>query len=81
VLVGVAAADFASKKTVGMAVGVTGTFAYIGSALSGIIVGWLADNYGWNAGFIFFIGAAVLSCLCFAMTWSARAAVLEKAKI
>ncbi len=81
VLVGVAAADFASKKTVGMAVGVTGTFAYIGSALSGIIVGWLADNYGWNASFIFFIGAAILSCLCFAMTWSARAAVLEKAKI
>lgn len=81
VLVGVAAADFASKKTVGMAVGVTGTFAYLGSALSGIVVGWLADNYGWNAGFIFFIAAAILSCVCFAMTWSARAAILEKAKI
>lgn len=80
VLVGVAAADFASKKTVGMAVGVTGTFAYIGSAISGVVVGWLADNYGWNAGFIFFIGAAILSCICFAMTWSAKAAVLEKAK-
>lgn len=81
VLVGVAAADFASKKTVGMAVGVTGTFAYVGSAISGIIVGWLADNYGWNAGFIFFIGAAVMSCLCFAMTWSARSSVLDKAKV
>ncbi len=81
VLVGVAAADFSTKKTVGMAVGVTGTFAYVGSALSGIMVGWLADNYGWNAGFIFFIGSAVLSCICFALTWSARAAILDKAKI
>jgi phosphoglycerate transporter family protein len=78
VLVGVAAADFSSKKTVGMAVGLTGTFAYIGSALSAVIVGWLADHYGWNAGFIFFICAAILSCLCFLMTWSARAAILEK---
>jgi len=81
VLVGVAAADFSTKKTVGMAVGVTGTFAYVGSAISGIVVGWLADKYGWNAGFIFFIGSAVLSCICFALTWTARAAILDKAKI
>lgn len=81
VLVGVAAADFSTKKTVGMAVGVTGTFAYVGSALSGIVVGWLADKYGWNAGFIFFIGSAVLSCVCFAMTWTARAAILDKTKM
>lgn len=80
VLVGVAAADFSTKKTVGMAVGVTGTFAYVGSALSGIVVGWLADKYGWNAGFIFFIGSAVLSCVCFALTWTARAAILDKNK-
>lgn len=77
VLVGVAAADFASKKAVGMAVGLTGTFGYLGSAISGIGIGWVADHYGWSGGFIFFIVSALLSSLCFALTWKGRAKVLE----
>lgn len=77
VLVGVAAADFASKSAVGMAVGLTGTFAYVGSAISGWGIGWIADNYGWNGAFMFFIASAILSSLCFALTWSNRAKVLE----
>lgn len=77
VLVGVAAADFASKKAVGMAVGLTGTFGYIGSAISGVCIGWIADNYGWDGGFIFFIVSAILACLCFALTWNSKAKILE----
>lgn len=78
VLVGVAAADFASKKAVGMAVGLTGSFGYLGAAISGFGTGWIADNYGWNGGFIFFITSAVLACFFFALTWNSRAKVLEK---
>lgn len=78
VLVGVAAADFASKKAVGMAVGLTGSFGYAGAALSGIGTGWIADHYGWDGGFIFFITSAVLACVFFALTWNSRAKVLEK---
>lgn len=77
VLVGVAAADFASKRAVGMAVGLTGTFGYIGSAISGVCIGWVADNYGWDGGFIFFIISAVFSCVCFALTWNSKAKTLE----
>ena len=55
VLAGVATADIASKKAVGIAHGLSGTFGYLGVALSGICVGWIADNYGWNGGFMFFI--------------------------
>lgn len=77
VLVGVAAADFASKRAVGMAVGLTGTFGYIGSAISGVCIGWIADNYGWDGGFIFFIISAMLACVCFALTWNGKARVLE----
>lgn len=77
VLVGVAAADFASKKAVGMAVGLTGTFGYVGSALSGVCVGWIADQYGWDGGFIFFIISATLGAGCFMLTWRHRAKVLE----
>lgn len=78
VLVGVAAADFASKKAVGMAVGLTGTFGYLGSAISGVSIGLIADNYGWDWGFVFFIVSALCACVCFGLTWRSRASVLER---
>lgn len=81
VLVGVAAADFASKKAVGMAVGLTGSFGYLGSAVSGVSIGLIADNYGWDWGFIFFIASAIGACVCFGLTWHKRAAVLEKSEL
>lgn len=77
-LVGVAAADFASKKAVGMAVGLTGTFGYLGAGLSGVCVGWMVDHYGWNGGFIFFTLSAVMGTVFFALTWHHRARVLEE---
>lgn len=78
VLAGVALADIASKKAAGMANGLMGTFAYLGSALSGICVGWIADHYGWNGGFIFFVISAVLSTFFFSLTWGYRATVLTE---
>jgi len=77
VLAGVASADIASKKAVGMANGFMGTFAYLGSGLSGVCVGWMADNYGWNGGFMFFIVSALLSTFFFSLTWKYRAEALE----
>jgi sugar phosphate permease len=79
VLVGVAAADFASKKAVGMAVGLTGSFGYLGAAISGYCIGKIADQYGWDGGFIFFIVSAILGAGCFMLTWRHRAKVLENA--
>lgn len=78
VLAGVASADIVSKKAVGMANGLTGTFAYLGSGLSGICVGWVADHYGWNGGFMFFVVSAFLSTFFFSLTWNYRAKVLEE---
>ena len=77
VLSGVAAADFSSKKAAGAATGLTGTFGYVGSSvLSGIGVGKIADVWGWNGGFIFFICAAILGALFFALTWRNRSKAL-----
>lgn len=78
VLVGVAAADFSSKKIVGVAVGLTGTFGYIGTAISGVSIGYIADHHGWDGGFLFFIVSALLACVCFGLTWGHRAKVLEE---
>ncbi len=69
VLVGVASADFASKKAIGTANGLAGTMGYVGSGLSGICVGALIDNSGWSGAFTFFICAALLGAMFFLLTW------------
>ena len=69
VLVGVASADFASKKAVGTANGLVGTMGYIGAGLSGIPVGILVDSLGWHAAFAFFICSALTGALFFVLTW------------
>jgi phosphoglycerate transporter family protein len=80
VLVGVAAADFASKKAAGMATGLTGTFGYLGAAVSGYGVGKIVDVWGWGGGFTFFICSALLGMCFFALTWTARSKILERAE-
>jgi sugar phosphate permease len=77
VLVGIASADFASRRAVGTANGFAGSFAQIGTILSGYPVGLIADRYGWGGGFVFFIFAAVFGMFFFALTWSHRAQVLD----
>lgn len=76
-LVGVAAADFASKKAAATATGLTGTFGYIGSAACGVGTGMIVDKWGWNGGFIFFISAAVIATALFTLTWKHRSKILE----
>ena len=68
ILVGVASADFGSKRAVGIANGFASSFAYIGVALCGTPLGYLTDQWGWDAGFLFFIGAALLGAFFFALT-------------
>ena len=70
VLIGVASADFASKKAVGTANGLAGGMGYVGSGISGACVGWLIDNFGWHGAFMFFIGAALLGSVFFLLTWN-----------
>ncbi len=77
-LVGVAAADFASKKAAATATGLTGTFGYLGSAVCGVGTGLIVDKWGWDGGFIFFIASAVMGTLLFVLTWTHRSAVLER---
>ncbi|MDC0865038.1 MFS transporter [Rickettsiaceae bacterium] len=69
VLIGVASADFASKKAVGTANGLVGTMGYVGAGLSGIPVGMLVDNIGWSAAFMFFTCSALIGAIFFFLTW------------
>lgn len=70
VLVGVAAAEFGSRKAAASAAGLTGVFGYMGGAFSGVGVGFLADTWGWNAPILFFLGSAVIGTLLFILNWN-----------
>jgi phosphoglycerate transporter family protein len=78
VLNGIATADFASKRAVGVATGVTGSFAYIGSAIAGVGIGTIVESYGWEGGFMLFIFAALIGAFFFALTWNNRAKILDE---
>lgn len=78
VLNGIATADFASKRAVGVATGVTGSFAYIGSAIAGVGMGAIVQDYGWEGGFMLFIFAALVGAFFFALTWHNRAKILDE---
>jgi sugar phosphate permease len=77
VLNGIATADFASKRAVGVATGVTGSFAYIGSAISGVGIGAIVEHSGWEGGFILFILTALIGAFFFSLTWNNRAKILD----
>lgn len=70
VLIGVAAAEFGSKKAACAAAGLTGTFGYLGGAVSGIGVAYVATRWGWGATLCCFVVAACLGALCFLFIWN-----------
>lgn len=79
VLVGIAMADFTCKSVVGSANGFAGFLAYVfGALISGIGVGKLVDEWGWQAAFILFIICSLLGAFFFALTWNARPKNINK---
>lgn len=69
-LIGVAALDLVPKKAVGTAAGLTGLFGYLGATIAEIGIGTIVHQYGWDAGFMSIIAAAVLSIFLLALTWN-----------
>jgi sugar phosphate permease len=77
ILVGVAAVDFSSKKTAGLATGLTGTVGYIGTAVAMAGVGTIAEYCGWNYSFLFIIISGLFGAIFFALTWNHRSKTLD----
>jgi sugar phosphate permease len=77
ILVGVAASDFASKKAAGAASGFTGTFGYMGTAVTGVGIGALVDYHGWDYAFFGVCVSAILSSFFFVLTWNHRSKILD----
>lgn len=72
-LVGIAAANIATKKAAATAVGFTGLFGYASTLVSGWGLGLLAQHYGWNVAVGALILIAIMGTLIFMAAWSAKA--------
>lgn len=71
-LVGIAAANLATKRAAASAIGLTGLFGYASTALSGWGLGKLVQTHGWDAGFACMAAAAAIGALLFAAGWHAK---------
>ena len=78
-LIGIAASNQATKKAAATANGLVGIFGYLSTAVSGIGIGWLADNYGWNYVFISVIAMAIIGTAIFLALWGAKRDGYDKA--
>jgi OPA family glycerol-3-phosphate transporter-like MFS transporter/OPA family sugar phosphate sensor protein UhpC-like MFS transporter len=72
-LIGISAANLATKKAAAASAGLTGLFGYLSTAVSGWGVGWLVTRYDWNAAFLLFGSSTLAGSLLFIMCWPAKA--------
>ena len=71
-LVGIAAANQATKKAAATAVGFTGLFGYASTIVSGVGLGALAQYYGWTYVYIAMEGMSIVGMLIFLLMWRAK---------
>lgn len=72
-LIGVHALDLVPKKAAGTAAGFTGLFGYVGGAVAAnVVIGYVVDTAGWDAGFSLLAGATVVAMALISMTWRAE---------
>ncbi len=79
-LIGIGAANQATKEASATANGLTGLLGYAGSALAAFVIGIIADNYGWDAVFLTFIVVGVIGVLIFLSMWKAPRDGYERAQ-
>ena len=72
-LVGIAAANMATKRAAATAGGFTGLFGYASTLVSGWGLGYLATNYGWSLAISVLIGLGITGTLVFMLAWNAKA--------
>ena len=72
-LVGIAAANLATKQAAATAVGFTGLFGYASTILSGWGLGLLVESLGWNYAIGVLIIIALAGTAAFILAWPAKA--------
>jgi len=79
-LVGLAAAEFVSKKAASTSNGFVGCFASLGAAIAGYPLGKMTDHYGWYSFIVVLVACSVLTTLVLLPIWSVKSVSLEEQK-
>jgi sugar phosphate permease len=69
---GAAAVDFGSKRAASAAAGFINGLGSIGAALTGVVIGYASEKYGWSAVFNLFGPLSLVGALLMATIWNAR---------
>lgn len=72
-LIGISAANLATKRAAAASAGLTGFFGYLSTAVSGWGVGALVTRYHWDAAFLLFGVSTLVGCALFLLCWPAKA--------
>ncbi len=72
-LIGIIAANLATKRAAATAAGFTGLFGYASTLVSGWGLGLLVQRYGWNFGFGVLLSIGAIGMWTFIMAWPAKA--------
>jgi OPA family glycerol-3-phosphate transporter-like MFS transporter/OPA family sugar phosphate sensor protein UhpC-like MFS transporter len=72
-LIGITAANLATKRAAATAAGFTGLFSYASTPITGWGLGWLADHAGWHAAFGALLVFGAVGILMFVLAWRAPA--------
>ena len=72
-LIGIVAANQATKEAAAMANGFTGIMGYASTIVSGIGVAFIKEHYGWGATLCSFAGFAIVGMMLFLFAWTANA--------
>jgi OPA family glycerol-3-phosphate transporter-like MFS transporter/OPA family sugar phosphate sensor protein UhpC-like MFS transporter len=73
-LIGISAANLATKRAAAASAGLTGLFGYLSTSVSGIGVGWLVSEYkSWDSAFLLFGLSTLAGTLLFILCWPAKA--------
>jgi sugar phosphate permease len=67
-----AAMDFGSEEAAATVLGTVNGIGSIGGAVSGSIVGWISQEYGWNATFQVLVAMTMICVLITLTLWNAR---------
>jgi phosphoglycerate transporter family protein len=72
-LIGIIAANLATKRAAATAAGFTGLFGYASTMVSGVGLGWLVDHAGWGTAFGSLIALGAIGTFMFILAWPAKA--------
>ena len=62
------------------AAGFTGLFGYASTLVSGVGLGWMVQNHGWDAAFAGLLAMGACGTVCFLLAWPAKAHGYGEAK-